>query len=54
MNVRPAVQTLRSTTAIALINYYDAETHRTAEFCDMMNTFSTCLTLEIIRSILQN
>ena len=39
MNVSLAVQTLSSTTAIALRNYYDTETHRTAEFCDMMNSF---------------
>ena len=45
MNVRLAVQTLSSTTAIALRNYYDTETHRTAEFCDMMNSFFDMLNI---------
>ena len=39
MNVRVAMQTLRSTTTFALRNFYDTVTHRTAEFCDMMNSF---------------
>ena len=45
MNVRLAVQTLSSTTAIALRNYYDTETHRTAELCDTMNRFFDMLNI---------
>ena len=45
MNVRLAVQTLSSTTAIALRNCYDTETRRTAEFCDMMNSFFDMLNI---------
>ena len=45
MNVRLAVQTVSYTTAIALRNYHDTETHRTAEFCDMMNTFFDMLNI---------
>lgn len=39
MNVRLAVQTLSSSVAIALRNYFDPETHGTALFCDKVNTF---------------
>ena len=45
MNVCLAVQTLSSTTAIALRNYYDTETYHTAEFCDMMNSFFEMLNI---------
>ena len=39
MNVRLAVQVLSKSVANILRNYYPCETHKTAEFCEMMNNF---------------
>ena len=37
MNVRLSVHVLSKSVANTLRNYYPCETHKTAEFCEMMN-----------------
>ena len=39
MNVQLAVKVLSKSVANILRNYYPCETHKTAEFCEMMNNF---------------